>query len=531
MVKQIRPAVVRIQTSSGSGSGVIFETQGQTAYVITNHHVVEGAVEVNVTVNDSTTYRGSVLGTDSVRDLAVVSICCGSFLALPFGNVATLQPGDEVVAIGYPLGLPGQATVTRGIVSALRYDSAYRSDVIQTDAAINPGNSGGPMISLSGAILGINTFGYEQTRSGRPVEGLSFAISETTVQERIPVLRAGTPIPTAVPTSLPDQTYDFGPVSGELPHEPTDNFIEEYFGGVSIADMVVESTFVNPYAASSNPWDYGFILRNRAALDEEAPFLQVVVSSNRRWALKSGADVPYDDDGGGTLGNLDTAAGGRNHLMVVAIGERGWFFVNSEFVAALDLSAVAHSGDVSVITGAFSGDEVAGAITRFEDFSGRRLSRRYGPADGKFEKEEGKVASHGSGVWARDLLVEAQFINPQGSDWDYGFVIRNPQTNRLDVVGLTGSEWWFHYTLDVGDDEYTEVDSGFLSETGARFLSQNHLLLIAIEDTGWFFVNDELVDKLNLSQNQDQGEIRAAGDFFLDHRGSPEFQDFNVWAP
>ena len=531
MVRQIRPAVVRIQTSSSSGSGVIFETQDQTGYVITNHHVVEGAVQVNVTVDDSTTYRGSVLGTDSVRDLAVVSICCGSFLSLPFGNVATLQPGDEVVAIGYPLNFAGQATVTRGIVSAIRYDASHLSDVIQTDAAINPGNSGGPMISLSGAILGINTFRWEKSDSRRPVMGVGFAISEQTVQERIPVLRAGTPIPTAVPTSFPAQTYDFGPMSGELPHEPTNNFIEVHRAGVSIADMVVESTFVNPYAASSDSWDYGFILRNARTSGGDVPFLQIIVSSNRRWALKSGADPPYDDADEGTLGNLATGAGGRNHLMVVAIGERGWFFVNGDFVAALDLSAGTHSGDVSVITGAFTGDEVAGAITRFEDFSGRRLSRKYGPADGKFEKEEGKVASHGSGVWARDLLVEAEFINPQGSDWDYGFVIRNPQFNRLDIVGLTGSEWWFHYTRDVGDDDYTELASGFLSATGAKLVSRNHLLLIAIEDTGWFFANDELVDKLNLSQNQDQGEIRAAGDFFLDHRSSPEFHDFNVWAP
>ena len=171
MVKQVRPAVVRIQTSSGSGSGVIFETQGQTGYVVTNHHVVEGDIQVSVIVNDSTTYSGAVLGTDRVRDLAVVSICCGSFRALPFGNASALQPGDEVVAIGYALGLPGPATVTRGIVSAVRYDSTHRSDVIQTDAAINPGNSGGPMLSMSGEILGINTFGYDKTQSGSPSKG------------------------------------------------------------------------------------------------------------------------------------------------------------------------------------------------------------------------------------------------------------------------------------------------------------------------------------------------------------------------
>ena len=162
----------------------------------------------------------------------MVSICCGSFQTLPFGNAAALQPGDEVVAIGYALGLPGQATVTRGIVSAVRYDSTHRSDVIQTDAAINPGNSGGPLLSLSGEILGINTFRYDESQSGRPTEGLGFAISGTTVQQQIPTLRAGTPAPTPTPTRrptatpVPGQTSDFGPTSGELRHDPSDNAIE-----------------------------------------------------------------------------------------------------------------------------------------------------------------------------------------------------------------------------------------------------------------------------------------------------------------
>ena len=166
MVKQVRPAVVRIETSIGSGSGVIFETQGQSAYVITNYHVVEGYGQVNVVVNDSATYRGTVRGSDHTRDLAVVSICCGRFESLNFGDASLLEPGDEVVAIGYALGLLGEATITRGIVSAIRYDAGHRSDVIQTDAAINPGNSGGPMLSLSGEILGINTFRIDESDSG-----------------------------------------------------------------------------------------------------------------------------------------------------------------------------------------------------------------------------------------------------------------------------------------------------------------------------------------------------------------------------
>ena len=166
--------MVRIVTDDGVGSGAIFDTEGSTGYIITNQHVVDDNSRVTVTVNDSTQYNGSVLGVDTVRDLAVVSICCGSFETLSFGNAQILQSGDEVVAIGYAIGLQGEATVTKGIVSAVRYSSSHKSEVIQTDAAINPGNSGGPMLSPSGDILGINTFGYDETEGGRPRRGAEF---------------------------------------------------------------------------------------------------------------------------------------------------------------------------------------------------------------------------------------------------------------------------------------------------------------------------------------------------------------------
>ena len=233
----------------------------------------------------------------------------------PYSPATKWWPSDT-----HALGLPGQATVTRGIVSAVRYDSTHRSDVIQTDAAINPGNSGGPMLSMSGKILGINTFGYEKTQSGRPVEGLNFAISGTTVQQQIPILSAGTPAPTPTPTRsptatpIPGRTSSFGPTSGELRHDPSDGLIKTEYA-------------------------------------------------------------------------------------------------------------------------------------------------------------------------------------------------------------------------DVGDDEYTDVASGYLSGAGINLLSRNHLLVIAFEESGWFFVNDRLVAKLDLGHNLDSGQVSAMGDFFLSHQGSPSFENFNVWAP
>ncbi len=528
MVRQARPAVVRIETASGSGTGVIFETRGQTGYVITNYHVVEGAAQVDVHVNDASIFNGPVRGVDPVRDLAVVTICCGRFHTLPFGDASRLEPGGEVVVIGYALGLSGEASITRGIVSAIRYDSRYLSDVIQTDAAINPGNSGGPMLSMSGEILGINTFKISEAR----VEGLGFAISETTVQGQIAALRSGSPGPTPFPTRQttppPRGSDGFGPTSGELRHNPTDNLITTEYADVSIANMVVEATFVNPYSAASNPWDYGFILR-----DGSSPgHIQVFVDSRGRWNLIARDGTSSGHRAVGTMRRFNTVPRGRNHLQVVAIRERGWLFVNGEFVTTLDLSSVSRAGDVAVITGAYEGSEAAGAVTRYENFRASRLTKQYGPADGRLQRDGSDlVAEHGSGVWTRDLVAEAEFINPRDSEWDYGFIVRGPVLNRLEVIGVAGNAWWFHDTRSTGDDEYTEVADGWLYEVGASFLSRNRLLLLAFGESGWLFVNDRLLAKLDLSHNLDYGSVSVMGDFFGNHNGSPEFEDFNVWAP
>ncbi len=537
MVAQARPAVVRIESGTSVGSGAIFETQGRTGYVITNHHVVESAAEVNVTVNDSSSYRGTVLGTDSVRDLAVVRICCGSFRALPFGDASRLEPGDEIVAIGYVLGLSGEATITRGIVSAIRYDTDYRSDVIQTDAAINPGNSGGPMLSMSGEILGINTFRIDETRSGRSAAGLGFAVSATTVRGRIPALKtaraAPTPTPTRRPTPTPGPftggTGGFGPISGELRHDPSDGFIKTEYADVFMSDFEVIATFVNPYSAAANSWDYGFQIRD-SGIGSAARFVQIVVTSRGRWEVfwwqGSGSEYRYIADG--TLRNFDTGAGGRNTLWLAAFGERGLLFVNGEFVSMLDLSNVTGAGDVAVITGAYEGDEVAGAVTRFEDFSGWSLSHGYGPAGGKLGYEKVYISEHESGVWARDIVAEAEFINPPGSGWDYGFIFRSPEFSRLEIIGVTGDNQWLHQTRDIGDDDYAELDGGRLSR---GLSSRNHLLLYTFGDIGVFFVNGELVSWLDLSHNLDYGFVNAMGGFFNDHTGEPSFENFNVWTP
>ncbi len=165
------------QQQSGLGSGVIVSPNG---YILTNNHVVEGADDIEVTLNDGRKAKAKVIGTDPDTDLAVLKIDLDKLPVIVLGSSDALQVGDQVLAIGNPFGL-GQ-TVSAGIVSALGRNQLGINtfeNFIQTDAAINPGNSGGALVDVSGSLLGINTAIY--SRSGGSM-GIGFAIPVSTAR-------------------------------------------------------------------------------------------------------------------------------------------------------------------------------------------------------------------------------------------------------------------------------------------------------------------------------------------------------------
>ena len=166
------------EAQSGLGSGVIVSPSG---YILTNNHVVEGADEIEVILNDSRHAVAKVIGTDPDSDLAVLKVDLDKLPIMVLGNSDNLQVGDRVLAIGNPFGV-GQ-TVTSGIVSALGRNQLGINtfeNFIQTDAAINPGNSGGALVDTNGNLLGINTAIY--SRSGGSM-GIGFAIPVSTAKQ------------------------------------------------------------------------------------------------------------------------------------------------------------------------------------------------------------------------------------------------------------------------------------------------------------------------------------------------------------
>lgn len=177
VIKQVTPSVVVIETDAGLGSGIIYDNNGD---IVTNAHVVGTATSFKVTLSDGHIYTGTLVGSYTPDDIAVINIKATGLSPATFGNSAQLSVGDVVLAMGNPLGL--QSSVTEGIVSALGRQVSEPAgnalpDAIQTSAEINPGNSGGALVDLNGEVVGIPTLEATDAEIGGAAAGIGFAIS------------------------------------------------------------------------------------------------------------------------------------------------------------------------------------------------------------------------------------------------------------------------------------------------------------------------------------------------------------------
>jgi S1-C subfamily serine protease len=193
VIAKVRPAVVQVNVTTQSGgalgSGVIIDRRG---YIVTNNHVIDGAQSINVALYDGTKLSAQLTGTDPADDLAVLKITPPSkgLTVATLGDSSKLQIGQEVLAIGNPLGIT--QTVTHGIISALGRNvsegqgGATIPNAIQTDAPINPGNSGGALVDLQGNLVGIPTLSAIDPEFNTPANGVGFAIPSNRVAFIVP---------------------------------------------------------------------------------------------------------------------------------------------------------------------------------------------------------------------------------------------------------------------------------------------------------------------------------------------------------
>lgn len=186
-IAKIEPSVVELTVTTAQGqqigSGVIIDTKGD---IITNNHVVNGEQSIKVVLYDGRTEQAQLVGTVTADDLAVVRITPFAHMSVAqIGNSSQLKVGQEVLAIGNPLGIT--ETATHGIISALNRSVTEStgttiSQAIQTDAPINPGNSGGALVNLQGQLIGIPTLTAIDTQTNTPANGVGFAIPSNLVE-------------------------------------------------------------------------------------------------------------------------------------------------------------------------------------------------------------------------------------------------------------------------------------------------------------------------------------------------------------
>lgn len=233
-----------LYSSGGTGSGFILTESG---YVVTNHHVIEGGGKLSVVTADGTEYPAELIGSDNANDVAVLKIEAEGLRAVTLGDSDALTVGDQVVAIGNPLG-ELTSTLTVGYVSAKERDvntSGFAINMLQTDAAINSGNSGGPLFNMYGHVVGITTAKYSgSSSSGATIEGIGFAIPINDVQGMLEDLVAhGYVVTPYLGVSVSDMDSEGAAYYG-LPMGAYVNSVEEGFcaekAGVLAKDIIVK---------------------------------------------------------------------------------------------------------------------------------------------------------------------------------------------------------------------------------------------------------------------------------------------------
>lgn len=226
--------------TAGEGSGVIYKTEGEFSFVVTNNHVIEGSDAIEVLLKDGTKVEAELVGSDSWTDLAVLKVPSENVTTVAeFGDSDALNVGEPAIAIGSPLGTNYASSVTAGIVSAKNRSvptdidgdamADWEMTAIQTDAAINPGNSGGALVNVAGQVIGINSMKI----SSDTVEGMGFAIPSNDVVAIIAELEAnGEVIRPVLGISL----LDLNQIS-EQQQETVLNLPEEVNSGVIVAQV------------------------------------------------------------------------------------------------------------------------------------------------------------------------------------------------------------------------------------------------------------------------------------------------------
>ena len=530
--------MVKIVTNSGTGSGVIYEVDARSgaALILTNRHVIEGASRISAVVTDTVSYEATLRGYDGNVDLAVLRVCCNAgFSAAKLVESGDVAIGDRVYALGYPLGV-NSIRATEGIVSALEFDTRFSAYIIQTDAAINPGNSGGPLIRDDGMVVGINTASVDQTLSGRPVEGTGYAIAARTVLTRLPDLERGVatvlPTPTVKPTTRatphPGGRFrQFRLDDGALPHD-ADGFIEEKSISDDIRNFLISADFEVPYSTGAGDWNFGFLFRNSG--EGDLTYVALTQDSKYFHYLRVGGDSRNVKSG--AVNNLKLSAGSINTIALFVIEDRGWLFVNSNYVTDLDIGGSQNQGNLAIATGFWTNTEVPGHSTQFANVSAQELGLLSNSHSGQLTKKDNFIATQYAGVDTATAYARADFRMPDNTDeWSSGIMFRKVrESDYLNFAVTSDRRWLIWHATYLGGD-WQQLEGGHSPAINFNDPVLNTLEVFFVGSVAMMYVNDVLLGTADISSVNTSGDVAAAyGIYANDDHSTSNFENFEVWG-
>lgn len=515
-VAQVLPSVVQVLTPEGMGSGVIVQTYPKGgALALTNDHVIHGCSPISIQADDDQTYPAKVVGASETHDVALLVVCCSdAFRAARLGDSGNLQPGVPLFAVGYPTG-PGPS-ITDGVLSRIYREDSGR-EIIQTDAAINPGNSGGPLCLQNGDVVGINTF-YKEPRdsTGEPLYRYGFAVSSATICELFPYLKAQSRFGR---TPNPTREWESSSRSRSTKGAPA---FRDSNTSVADADLSVENFFAvaefkKPSEETVGAWGcefrFRYVGRNK--------FHTITVHGDRVWihSVREGSEVDRVLNSG-----KSSALRRRNHesneLRLVALGDTGWFFLNDNYVAELNLSNGPPKGNIRA-TGMsteviFQANGAVGSA----------------PRSGHLLHSKGSISLHPFNVSVTDFIASATFEAPYTDDvgdWDCGIAFRKYTHNSFQAFTIDSDGRWLYEIRKDGKYIYQEV--GF-SPSILTVEGRNDLRLIVCGGAALAYINGTFITELDVSRDVTKGDVSVGTGFTEGHAlagHATPYKGFQIW--
>ena len=315
--------------------------------------------------------------------------------------------------------------------------------------------------------------------------------------------------------------------NAELPHDDDGN-IEALTTFRNVRNFTVSADFEVPYSESVGNWSVGFIFRNPTL---ESRSLVAVTQDGvySHYERPDGEDTLLDS---GYVSVWHQNVGDKNKMALVVVEDRGWLFVNSEYVADLDVSGASERGSLKIATGLFTGSEVAGETTRVSDIRASALEKLRGPSSGALTKSDTFIAVSEANIDVEFAYASAEFSMPDDlENWSAGLMFRKREREDYLLFHISSSGLWEVNHATTSGDDWRDITQGYSSEIDVDNPILNRIEVFYMGEVAVAYVNGQVLGAADISAISGSGDVMAAyGTYASDDHSTAQYENFVVYG-